>query len=81
VKQTLDHAERWKRRPVRPGAPAARGGDCTPDKPQFAREALKAFIRALARAAAIEDYHRRNRLGEEEHEGGDLRQIQLRPTD
>jgi hypothetical protein len=38
-----------------------------------AREALKAFVRALARAAAIEDDRRRR--GEDVREGGDLRPV------
>jgi hypothetical protein len=41
-----------------------------------AREALKSIARALARAAAIEDYNRQNG-GEGYHEGGDLRAIQF----
>jgi len=77
VKQTLDHPKRAKRWSARPRAPAATGPGCTPDEPQIAREALKAFVRSLARAAAIEDYRRSNGEGQVDHEGRDLRPFQL----
>jgi hypothetical protein len=75
VKQTLDHTEGDARSPPRPGASAANG--CTPDEPGIAREALKAFVRSLARAAAIEDYRRHNGEGQVDHEGSNLRPFQL----
>ena len=45
-----------------------------PKGPDRAKEALKAFVRSLARAAAIEDYRRRNGDdGGNGGESGDLR--------
>jgi hypothetical protein len=75
VKYTPDQPDRAERLPPRPGASAANG--CTPDEPGIAREALKAFVRSLARAAAIEDYRRHNGEGQVDHEGSNLRSFQL----
>lgn len=47
-------------------------------QPDPAKEALKALARALARAAAIEDYRRQNPDQWGESEGGDLHALQRR---
>jgi hypothetical protein len=46
-----------------------------PDEPDIAREALKALVRSLARADAIEDYRRRHSLREGDDESGNLRSV------
>jgi hypothetical protein len=47
----------------------------TPDERAIAKDALKAFVRSLARAAAIEDYGRSHCDPEGKHESGKLRSI------
>lgn len=54
----------------------------TQKPPDMAKEAMKRLARALARAAAIEDYRIRNSgAGGECDEGCDLRPVQLRQAD
>jgi hypothetical protein len=43
------------------------------EETKVGKEALRTFVRSLARAAAIEDYRRHNGGGQVDHESGDLR--------
>lgn len=52
-----------KRIGTRAGLPHKASAACTLDESDVAKEALKSFVWALARAAAIEDYHRRKPRG------------------
>jgi hypothetical protein len=65
-----DSARRWPRPAGEPSTDT-----CARDDRAIAKGALKAFVRLLARAAAIEDYRRSHGDPEGKHEGGDLRSI------
>jgi hypothetical protein len=75
VKQTPSHPDRAEPWPAGPQIPATNTHDCTPDGPHTAKEALKALVRSLARADAIDDYRRRHSLREGDHESGNLRSV------
>jgi hypothetical protein len=72
MKHTADSSERATGSPRRAEVPAA---NSTLDESDVAREALRSFVRALARADAIEDYRRRHSLREGDDESGNLHSV------
>jgi hypothetical protein len=75
MKSTPNERKRARRWPSPSGAPATNGRAPKSDDPAVAKEALKDFVRSLARAAAIEDYGRRQGHPEADHESGHLRSV------